>query len=291
MELLVVSTGRSGTRSCHKLIENLVSTQNDNKQVVTHECHHKAFYKGIMEYVETRRKDYVIRVLSKMTQFAEVGNGYQFVMPLIAEIFGRELRVIHLIRNHDDYVNSAINHMHSNREYWGNYQIDSESTIEFEIARPTSYHYGECTRAEWEKMSSAEQVSWNWHKSRALVRASYALFNNYMEINTTDLNDSKKVAEIAEFIGISAPKQMIGPRLNNYSYFYDFYKQLPHEVVKHRRHLFKFFDTNKAFLVDGYACQYFLENEIMEYSTNKSPQNRERLERYLKELTKVLGDD
>jgi len=261
VEVLVVSTGRYGTRSVTALLNNILEVNflGESSKSAKHESLAGYFYEGVNEYFSIQRTWYLKRILNKMTHWAEVGNGYQFVLPIIYEVFGSNLKVINLVRRKEDFIFSALKHIKTNPQVWGGY-INEE--IEYQLIRPTAVDFGDCTIEEWTSFTLEKKLDWHWEKSQSEFDEHQQLFKNTMTIHLEDLNSEHKLIELCQYLDVTNSNNLTMPHLNSFKPFYPYFSLLAENDLQRGCKRFSMFDFKRAFLEDGYALEYFLEKEL-----------------------------
>ena len=91
-----------------------------------------------------------------------VGNGYAAILPLFAEHYGRDLKVVHLYR---DDREACIESLITNCELFPTAYRYYSSSPEAEVKRMAAFHFGDMSRAVWDRLPLREKFGWYYDKS------------------------------------------------------------------------------------------------------------------------------
>jgi hypothetical protein len=205
--ILGIGTGRDGTTSLSRLIEDIFRVNAHGGQSV-HQQDHRLLYNELAKWKECGKSEHREAILSAIRTWrpgnAIVGNGYAHVTELIHEIHGERVKLIHLVRNKDAWMKSFLENIRTFPWSHGNY-AECEAP---RIQRVTAYHYDEMSREAWCALPIEDKVSWYYDKSHAAARAARDLFPDYLEVPTESLSTAEGVATITRFLSPewTAPK-------------------------------------------------------------------------------------
>ena len=152
------------------------------------------------EIGDERDEDALKRAVSNCTYEFIVGNGYAAILPLFARQYGRGLKILHL--RHDDRDACVANLVKHCEMFPGEYLYYSDSRYAA-VKRMAAFHFGEMSKARWDRLSIEDKFGWYYDKTHALVRQHLVLFDDHIEITTERLNDEPTRRAIAEFVGDS----------------------------------------------------------------------------------------
>lgn len=182
MKVLVIGCARDGTTSASRVISDLLAV-NGHPGITLHESTHLPFYEAINAWVISGDPEPARRVLEGWTHFAECSNGPAFVMPLVRQVWGPDLKVVLLVRERQAHLDSLEKRPRVNPQNWGGYfPYDAPA-----ITRPNAVDYRDMTAEQWADMPLRVRLNYYVEKSHALVRAAAPLFSSYMEFPTEEL--------------------------------------------------------------------------------------------------------
>ena len=157
LDFIVVGTGRDGTVTMTKLIEEIFQL-NNLQGTVCHEYAAGDFYNEFCAYQlsgDSVHQDSIRKLIVECPYRAIVGNGYATVLPIFKEIYPN-IKLIHLIRaDKDAFVRSMVKNAKLFPESHKNY-VDSEGLI----SRTAAFHVGEMTETEWNDLSIDARFRW-----------------------------------------------------------------------------------------------------------------------------------
>lgn len=169
---------------------------------VEHEYCSREFYHNFCEYKETgepSRLAELERLVANCSNDCIVGNGYAPVLPLFAQKYGRRLRLVHLRRkDRQGCIASLVRNAELFPMAYGYYFSSSAA----QTKRIAAFHFGEMSVQEWTDLSLETKISWFYDKTLALVEQYSELFDDYIEINTEDLNTEASRRALARAVGI-----------------------------------------------------------------------------------------
>jgi len=197
LKVLCVGTGRDGTQSLNHMIQSVFSKTGDQQS--EHEYCGREIYRAFCDLSETGDSDYadaLKRMVADCPYDSIVGNGYAAILPLFADYYGRDLRVVHLYRDRDACIDSLI----TNCELFPAAYRYYSSSPEAKVKRMAAFHFGEMSRAAWDLLPIREKFGWYYDKTHALVRQHLALFDSHIEIATESLSDEATRRAIADFV-------------------------------------------------------------------------------------------
>ncbi|WP_257164769.1 hypothetical protein [Bradyrhizobium sp. SRS-191] len=194
LRVLCVGTGRDGTTSLTRMMQEVFDNQGNGDRAV-HEWASSELNGLFCELKETndpRFADQIRQMILDCPHACVVGNGYAAVLPIIAELLGDQVTLVHLRRRDraaciaslvENAELSPQNHV---------YYADSPAALR---KRPTAFHFGEMSRQQWMGLSPADKFGWYYDKTHALIERYKSLFPNTLSVDTEDLNaDSVRLA-------------------------------------------------------------------------------------------------
>jgi hypothetical protein len=268
LKILCVGTGRDGTQSLNYMIQRVFSQTGDRRSVHEYCC--REIYQAFCEFTETGR-DELFGALKRMVADCPfdsiVGNGYAAILPLFAEHYGRSLKVVHLYRDREACIESLI----TNCELFPTAYRYYSSSLEAEVKRMAAFHFGEMSRAEWDRLPLREKFAWYYDKTHALVRQHLALFDHHIEIATESLDDEATRRAIADFVDDTAAP--LPPRTHLNAAVIDISSFARQHQVK-MNWLMGRLNTEELAKDEVYALDYFLDKFVAwtGYQINNAPQ-------------------
>lgn len=200
--ILCVGTGRSGTLTLQRLIEDVFRV-NQHPQIVYHERDSRALYRLFRLHCESgddSHRQQARRLIQGWEPgCAIVGNGYQQYLNDIYEIHGECIRLIVLKREREACVRSMLRFfeeiMPDNTLYYTQEQA-SEGTYDWF----TAFHLGEMTPAQWRALSLADKLYWYYDVTYALIHAARSQFDASLDLATESLSERESLQQLSSFI-------------------------------------------------------------------------------------------
>jgi hypothetical protein len=199
LKIICVGTGRDGTQSLNHMVEYIFAGEGPGRRTM-HEYCCREFYQAFCDLRETRHAadgTAIARMIAGCPYDSIVGNGYAAILPEFAKHYGRGLKLVHLQRDRGACIESLITNCAMFPTAYRYYSASAEATVK----RMAAFHFGEMSRAEWERLPIAEKFAWYYDKTHALVRQHASLFDAHMEIATESLDNEVCRRAIADFVG------------------------------------------------------------------------------------------
>jgi hypothetical protein len=221
LKILCVGTGRDGTQSLNYMIQYVFSAAGARRSMHEYCC--RESYQAFCDRSETgdaRFVDELKRMVADCPYDAVVGNGYAAILPLFAERYGRDLKIIHIRRTDRD---ACIASLVTNCELFPTAYRYYSTSPEAVVKRMAAFHFGDMSRAAWDALPLKEKFGWYYDKTHELIRQHLFLFDNHIEIATEHLNDDTTRRAIAAFVGgasgVTPPKTHLNASVINISSF------------------------------------------------------------------------
>jgi hypothetical protein len=199
LKILCVGTGRDGTQSLNHMIEHVFAGSGGDRHSM-HEYCCREFYQAFCDLKETGDDgcaDAIARMIADCPYDSIVGNGYAAILPQFAERYGSELQLVHLHRDREACIASLMTNCALFPTAYRYYSSSPEATVK----RMAAFHFGEMSRAQWDRLPLRDKFGWYYDKTHALVRQHAALFAAHIEIATESLDDEACRRAIADFVG------------------------------------------------------------------------------------------
>ena len=155
LKILCVGTGRDGTQSLNHMIQRVFGETGDRQSVHEYCC--REIYQAFCDFSETGdggHADALKRMVADCPYDSIVGNGYAAILPLFAEHYGRGLKVVHLYRDREACIESLI----TNCELFPTAYRYYSSSPEAEVKRMAAFHFGDMSRAAWDRLPIRRKV-------------------------------------------------------------------------------------------------------------------------------------
>ena len=199
LRTLCVGTGRDGTQSLNHMIQHVLASSSDRKCM--HEYCAREFSQAFCDFQETGDASYasaIGRMITDCPYDSVVGNGYAAILPEFALWCGQGMRVIHLYRaDRDACIESLVTNCQLFPTAYRYYSSSPGATVK----RMTAFHFGEMSRAEWDRLPLKDKFAWYYDKTHTLIRQHLSFFDTHIEIATESLDDAKTRRAIADFVG------------------------------------------------------------------------------------------
>jgi hypothetical protein len=229
-KILVLGAGRDGTRSIANLIANLHAA-NGQEVSVLHDGGSFRTFSGAAAYLKGD-DEWMRNICRAWDADIVAGNGYNFVLPLIREVFGGDLKVIHVRRGRDGCLASLRRAALADPLLWDGYvEVTDRKTVAapelYDPVRPGAPQLGEMDEEQWRALSLEARLSWLYDASHRAIEGNLNLFPDHLSVATEDLNDPATVRRIARFVnpafreicppvhvnhGLSGPADALGGR-------------------------------------------------------------------------------
>jgi hypothetical protein len=213
LRVVCVGTGRDGTTSLAQMIQEGFDARGCG-ELVNHEWASVSFNAAFCDLKETGdpvHEQRVRAILRDCPNACIVGNGYAAILPIIAEMFGSGVTLVHLRRRDRT---ACVASLARNAELYPvnhRYYADPSKAIGKRMA---AFHFGEMSEAEWNRRSLTEKFGWYYDKTHALVHQYSHLFAATIEIETESLGDDSVRAALAQAVG--APESLRSVHLNRH---------------------------------------------------------------------------
>jgi hypothetical protein len=269
LKVLCVGTGRDGTQSLNHLIEHIFAASGDGRSMHEYAC--REFNQAFCDLAENGGGDAagtLERMVAECPHECIVGNGYAAILPLFAKHYGRDLKLVHLCRaDRDSCIASLIKNAALFPTAHRYYSASPEATVK----RIAAFHFGEMSRAAWDRLTLTEKFAWYYDKTHALVRQHLALFDATIAVETERLDDPATRRSIADFIAGPAaalpPKTHLNAAAIDISSFAQAHRFKMHWLMGR-------LNLEELATDDVYALEYFLDKFIAwtSYQISAAPQ-------------------
>ena len=214
---------------------------------------------------------------------AIIGNGYELFLPLIKEIHGNEIILIHLKRDKQSWLKSWKDNVKTFPDSHGNY---SKSILP-KIHRMAAYHFNECEIEEWRRWSLNRKASWYYDKTHYLVNKYKNDFKKYLFFETYQLSDPASSLEIIRSCSKRWCNKKISAHVNLSEIRYD---KLSNHDRKICNRIYSQFDFIKFAKEPLLGELYFADKIIDGFKNRKSFDHSIISRRDLDLYLKVLGE-
>ncbi|MBC8240630.1 MAG: SPASM domain-containing protein [Alphaproteobacteria bacterium] len=267
--IVVVGAGRDGTRSLGRLVADLHAA-NGEPVKLHHEANSFRAFAGTAQYHGAGDDELMRTICETMNDEVVSGNIFGFVLPVLHNTFGSNLRVIHVKRDRDSCITSMRHQAQSDPLVWDGYvgPVQSDATAGdalYDPAPPTAVLLGEMEADDWNKLSLDERLGWLYDTSHRLIEAHLHLFPDNIQVATEALDDPNTVRRIAQFIDPSWRQATLPVHLNHGLYGGDTHaaQDQPHLT----RQALADFDLHQMAASDTYPVVYFLQRMIADHNS------------------------
>jgi hypothetical protein len=269
LRIVCVGTGRDGTQTLNYFMQRLFDSSGGGRS--RHEYHGRDINHAFSEHKETQSPEALAALkgfVANCDYDCIVGNGYAAILPLFTAAHGRGLKLLHLRRaDRAACVASLVRNCLMFPTAYGYYAADPQATVK----RLSAFHFGEMTRAEWDRLSLEEKFGWYYDKTHALIDQHRSLFDEHIEVHTEDLDSEAALQRIARFaIGANA----VAPRAAHLNASAIDIASFAPEHQHRMRWLMGRLDLNETARDDVYAMDYFVDKFVawIGYQLNNAPQ-------------------
>jgi MoaA/NifB/PqqE/SkfB family radical SAM enzyme len=254
-KLLVIGAGADGSRTLWSILSRLYRA-NGIEARVQYDYDSYAVSEAAMHYVATGSDSRLRKVLAAWRSEVVIGNHLAFVMPVLREVFGKDLKVIHLRRERDSGVAGLLRNALAFPQNWGGYTPLAEV---HDIIRPTARHFRELDAAAWNAFGLEGQVAWYFDRVHALIEALLPAFDQRLTLATEALSDPATIARLAAFIDPGWTTRDVAPVHLNATAAFDLAQVAdPYDRIRLARVL-RDFDLRQALASETYPIGYFVD--------------------------------
>jgi hypothetical protein len=200
LRVLCVGTGRDGTTSLARIMQDIFDHEGTG-ELARHEWASSELNMLFCDWRETNDpgcEDRIRELILNCPYACVTGNGYAAVMPIIAELLGDQLTVVHLRRR--DRA-ACIASLVENAELAPQNHLYYANSPAATSKRPSAFHFGEMTRDQWAALPLSEKFGWYYDKTHSLIEQHKPLFAKTLSIDTEDLSDEAVRAALARAVG------------------------------------------------------------------------------------------
>ncbi|CCD99982.1 hypothetical protein [Bradyrhizobium sp. STM 3809] len=200
LRVLCVGTGRDGTTSLTRMMQEIFDHQGNGEKAV-HEWESSELNELFCRLKETNDpgiEDQIRQTILDCPHACVVGNGYAAILPIIAELLGDRVTLVHLRRR--DRA-ACIASLAENAELSPQNHVYYADSPAAQRKRPTAFHFGEMSREQWLALPLTDKFGWYYDKTHSLIERSKSLFPNTLSIDTEDLAAESVRAALAHAVG------------------------------------------------------------------------------------------
>jgi len=281
LKVLVFGTERSGTTSVTRVLENFFKS-NDCDWSVSHETDEYPLYSAVKKWTGNGDDTPIRNILSHWNHQADVSTNVGVLLPLMAELFGSDLKIIYLVRPRDQYVPSVQRMAERFPKLYGGYVDDGL------VGRPTAVDYGEMTENQWQALSVAERFGW-WHDHyNKMAQQHLSLFDGYVRFETADLDKPETLVAIRDYINPNWKISFEPIRLNCQDVFNA--NAISHNQRKRLEDFFCDFDWNRLERSPTYIPEYCISRLVKWYVYATMPELKRAMAGLLIQAAKQFTD-
>ena len=232
----------------------------------------------IIRYIEKNEQSGLETILDSLTADVEITHGFGFILPLVATIFGRDMKLIIVHREHQSHVNSLVSRLKIDPHRWLPYGNHEAFRAKNNINRPSAVSFGEITDAGWKKLSPPEQFDWFITKQNDLISENRNLFSNVLDVNTEELSKPETLKNIFNFVYEDSCGKV--PQSQHvHSTFNVDAQSASSNTMKRVETFWEQVNFNKLLIDDKYAIEIYCEDLIA-----RAPDKRDLVQAFIKKL-------
>jgi hypothetical protein len=200
LRILCVGTGRDGTTSLSRIMQDVFDHQGSG-ELARHEWASRELNMLFCDWRETKDRgveDRIRELIMHCPCACAIGNGYAAVLPIVAEVLGDQVTLVHLRRR--DRA-ACIASLAENAELSPQNHLYYANSPAATSKRPAAFHFGEMSREQWTALPLSEKFGWYYDKTHALIEQHKRLFTKTLSVDTEDLNDAAVRALLAHAAG------------------------------------------------------------------------------------------
>ena len=209
LKVLVVGAGRDGSLSLSRLLEGLYAANGATANSL-HQAESFRTYQAVGDVLRKGNRKRMIQLCRDLRHDIVAGNGFGFALPVWREVFGEELKVIHLRRDRADCIRSLRAEALANPLHWTGYLEGPEAldgsdneAVAFaalDTIRPTAVDNGELSPAAWLNLSIEERLGWYYDASHAAIEADLSQFPQHLQLATEALDAPETIGRLMRFL-------------------------------------------------------------------------------------------
>lgn len=274
LQVLIIGTGRDGSKSLSRLIEELYK-QNGQPAIVRHEVNGFGLHDRVLDCLKQDDRVRLPDLFTAEGPHVHAGGPLVFVLPALREVLGPEVKVIHLKRDRDACIRSLRSRVELYPELWGGYADpmaagDGGTPLRLEVMRPTAAAVGDMDQEDWERLTLEEMLGWYYDAAHAHAEKYLDLFPSHLSIATESLDSPATARRIAAFVNPEW-RQVPAPIHIQFSRFFDGSEvRLSDRNRRDIETMLNEFDLHKAIASPGYPVIYFLAWLVSVH--NKTPE-------------------
>jgi len=289
--VLVLGAGRDGTRSLGRLVANLHAA-NGEQVSLHHEANSFRAYAGTAQYHTHGDGDWMRCILDKFSEEIISGNAFNFVLPLIHDTYGSDVRVMHIKRDRKACIASMHSQALSDPLAWDGYinAVDGSAMgadMTYEAAPPTAVLLGEMEADAWNLLSLDDRLAWLYDASHRAIEANLHLFPKHLLITTEELDDPAAIRRITQFVNPAWRQTCTPVHLN--STLHDHNAEPAQSARLATQNAIADFDLHQLTASDTYPVIYFLQRMIATHNSAAQDKTIADLENLRDEITILLN--
>lgn len=165
LEVLILSAGRDGSRSLSRIVDDLYASNGRDEVSVVHRPGDFPTLDRVLDHLRHGDGARMNDLFGSREPHVLAAAGLGFAMPVIAEVLGRGVKIIHLRREREACVDSLIGRLVMYPETWGGYVETRENLqvarlIPYELMMPTAVDAGEMDLGTWRGLSLRDKLGW-----------------------------------------------------------------------------------------------------------------------------------
>lgn len=210
--VLLISTGRTGTKSLAELFDNYfekVESYHQPRFSRVINVLSNMYVSGVLpEPIFEKTTNFIKKnkILNSDKEYYVEANTMNYVASKILKEIKKEVYIIHIIRDPRDFVRSYIN--------WKYMRFKSHvanSIIPF--WHPSGYFYGDYSLLDWLTLDEFEKMCWFWKVENNIMLDLYQDEDYFKSLKFEDIflseNKEKQLREMIEFVGLSFEEKML----------------------------------------------------------------------------------
>ena len=268
METLVIAQARDGSTTFRDIVNGFFQLNCDvpNWGYVSDTFE---LWPAICNQIRDGYSQPLYQILESWEQRIEVSHGLGFVMPAVRAVFGRNLRILRVVRDREDHIRSLAKRIHIDPEHWLGYADKSKEDFPSDlptVPRPTAVDFGEESESEWRARTVEQRFGWFIDKQSALIDKYLSLFDAVMTVHTEQLSDLTVIRSVGKFIDPNwrlIPQPVHIHRTSNVEI-----GRYSKEIHKRIEGYWEQFDLDRVIEDPSYAARFLLDDLIERYDAH-----------------------
>ena len=263
---LCIGNGRDGTLSLKENIRNICELNNSNYKVF-HETYAVDVFNNLHKNYNNNSlfKKQNQKIIDKLNlNEIHVSNGYSFLISDLYLKFKKNLKIIRIKRNKNQWLTAFKKNIKNYPKKHGNYAKIKNP----EIYRMSAWHFNEMKKKEWDAISLNKKLDWYYKKNDEFIRniKKYIDKKNILEIKTENLTKKETLKKITIFFNSNWKTPLFSLKTNVSNLDYSKMAKFDKKILGT---FYSSFDYLYAAKNPVFGANYFINKVFLGYQNRK----------------------